>query len=247
MLVHQDPVLNAQYLESNAGLLRAKGPLVEVTFESLGPTGMQIVNITCKLHEVEFDRVIVATGSINTPAFNKVFFGDQLVQVGGVSCLGMKMREVRLMIADCPRPMKVVVQPLCIWGQDFPLVPPLPTNLAIPETTWKLLTRAPALQQVGNAVVETHKRPIQCVALDPTRIFLTSTGQHIISCNQSTTTEQLWMELNNKKSSTFELTLQSVKTVELVSCGKCGNTEQHLFSRFCAQCGTGMGKQRREG
>lgn len=244
-LVHLDAALNAQYLESHADLLRARGPLVEVTFEFPGPTGMQIVNIACKRHEVEFDRVIVASGGAGTPAFGKVFFGDQLVQVGGVSCLGMKMREVRLMIADCARPMKVVVQPLCLGGKDFPLVPPLPANVAIPEATWKLLTRPTALQPVGMAVVETHKRPVQCVALDQTCVFLASTGQRVVSCNRSTTPEQLWAELTNKRSTTLELALQCVQAVELVQCAKCGDAEQHVYSRFCARCGTGLGKQRR--
>ena len=249
-------VQNANHLKERGDELMPRGPLVEVTFTGDGPIGMHIVNISTLDSEGNkgFDRVVVASAAEGAQAENRIFFGEQVIQVGDVQTKGMKMKEVKLMIADAERPVKIILQPLCFRStrdDDFPMCPPMPSTFHDSRLLWGLVSRSYALEALGP---ERRVRPnsyVDYISSIPDFVFVRSNkgneslieeGERILEVDGRR--DKLVLEgLLRAEYPGAEIVVQKVHVTGIITCRKCKEREW-IFSLYCSHCGAPQPKRR---
>ena len=105
------------------------------------PVGLHIVQVG--------SRVVVAACAEDMEAAKsgRVHFGDAVVRVGETWTRGMRVKEVKALIAEAKRPVTIALQPLMIrGGASAPLRPPVPEGED--HALWGLRSRAWALEDV---------------------------------------------------------------------------------------------------
>jgi len=250
-------VTNANYLKERAAELVPCGPLVDIEFNGDGPIGMHIVNVPVvdtSNGERKSERVVVACAAEGSQAENRVFFGEQVIQVNGAPTKGMKMKEVKLMIADAERPVKVVLQPLCFKSSqlnDFPLTPPRNPSFQESDLLWGILSRSHALEKVGPERKVKPTTFVNYISIVPEFVFvrspqqdhdILSEGDRIIEVDGQSGKAVLAALLRAKYPGS-ELTVQKVRVSGVVHCHSC-NSREWIFSRFCSNCGTAQESRR---
>jgi hypothetical protein len=247
-------VLNAQYLKEHGDELIPRGPEIDVTFYGDGPIGMHIVNIPTTNSG---DLVVIASSAEGAQAEGRLFFGDQIIKVNDTITKGMKMKEVKLLVADAERPIKLIIQPLCIKStryEDFPLCPPIPEGFNnLSPFVWGLVSRPFALQEDGPKRTVKPTKHVDYISIVPEYVFIRTTikedealleaGDLILQVGDRTGKFVLQGLLEAKYPNQTEFVVQKVKVTGTVTCPKC-NGREWLFSNYCSRCGAPQKKRR---
>ena len=205
---------------------------------------------------VSTDRVVVASAAEGAQADGRIFFGEQVIQVGELLTKGMKMKEVKLLIADAERPVRIVVQPLCFKStrhEDFPLCPPMSPTFTDSKLLWGLLSRSHALEEIGPERRVSPKTYVDYVSHVPEFVFVRAArneedaeqlfeGDRIIEVDSKRGKLVLQGLLNAHYPGT-QIIVQKVRVSGIIQCFKC-NAREWVFSAYCSRCGAPQKKRR---
>jgi hypothetical protein len=235
-------VMLATFLKERASELRPMGPTVSVLLEDDGPIGVHIA-------QAGPDRVCIVSCPPAYQAYRcgKIRFGDQLLQVGSNSTLGLKMKQVKLMISDSFRPVSIKLQPLCLSGQGVPMVPPPPPFLGLADRVFELTCRDWALERAG--------APCTITVKNTESVRWTRAAAHVLvtSCGEDASAVGMALlavdgravdamgdrELANSIvlcSKEVALTLQRYEATGARTCIYCG-ARGWMEAKFCWNCG----------
>lgn len=240
---------NANYLKEKGLELCARGPLVDISFRDNGPIGIHIVNVTSQDENGKtFDRVVVASTSDGAQAKGRIFFGEQVMQVGDISTKGMRMKEVKLLIADAERPIRIVVQPLCIKGAmdyDFPMCPPISVGFEDGMHLWRLVSRTFALEESSPPRTVHPRNPFGYCFVNSNFLFVKAVAEEdkdlmelgdLVLCVDGKSGGAAAQQLGQAQFPGSEVVVQKVHVTGVITCPKCLGREW-IFSNYCSHCG----------
>ena len=229
----------ASMLKERAEDLRPMGPTTNVFLSEDGPIGVHI-------SQAGPNRVVIVGTPVEFQAYKsgKIRFADQVLQVGSNSTAGLKMKQVKVLIADASRPVLIKLQPLCFAGEGRPIVPPEPPTFGYAKEVWAVTSRAWALEKVGEPTAVRVKGELVRWVRAHDKLVLAECGDSsllglVIDRVEGRPVSQFGdRELANSlvAKDTVELTLQRCVATAARTCIYC-DERGWLEAKFCWHCG----------